>query len=77
MINWYSTIDDGVFQILKSIDNEKYETICECKNVSLYEYGKIDFDKAYFKVKQITADGRTAETAVIVVSREDGELRKR
>ena len=74
MINWYSTIDDGVFQILKSIDNEKYETICECENVLLYEYGKIDFDKAYFKVKQITADGRTAETAVIVVSREDGEL---
>ncbi|MBQ8411776.1 MAG: hypothetical protein IJX15_08635, partial [Ruminiclostridium sp.] len=74
-INWYSTIEDGKFEVLKSLDNETFEVIEELENEKSYKYGEIDFEKAYFKIRQTLSDGRTAESAAVAVVYENGEFK--
>ncbi len=74
-INWYSTIEDGKFEVLKSLDNETFEVIEELENEKSYKYGEIDFEKAYFKIRQTLSDGRTAESAAVAVVYENAEFK--
>ena len=72
-LNWYSTVEEGKFQVLKSSDNETFEVIAELEDVLSYEYGASDFEKVYFKITQLAPDSRYTESAVIVVEYENGE----
>ncbi|MBQ8612857.1 MAG: cellulose binding domain-containing protein, partial [Ruminiclostridium sp.] len=72
-INWYSTVEEGKFKVLKSSDNESFGVIAELEDVLSYEYGVADFEKAYFKVTQLAPDSRYTESAVIAVEYENGE----
>ena len=72
-INWYSTVEEGKFQVLKSTDNECFEVIAELEDALSYEYGAADFEKVYFKITQLAPDSRYAESAVIAVEYENGE----
>lgn len=73
-IYWYTTMESGTFEILESFDNETYISSATIKDEFTYIYPiNEDFEKRYFKIKQILENGETAESpAFFVVKNENG-----
>lgn len=68
-IFWNTTVQNGTFEILESDDNVKYNKITETSDYVFYSYIiSEDFSEKYFIVRQITDDGRRAESDPILVS---------
>ncbi|MFT3951720.1 MAG: cellulose binding domain-containing protein [Oscillospiraceae bacterium] len=73
-IYWQSTIEKGQFDLFTSPDNTAYACIATVTDAADYDYTMPD-DTAclYFKIRQTSEDGRTAESPVFFLKQsEDG-----
>lgn len=71
-IEWYTNVQNGSFELMESYNNEDYITTSFLMNTDSYTYPiSQDFDTRYFKVKQTSEDGRTAESVPFVVNRSE------
>lgn len=73
-IEWFTNVENGSFELMESYSNDDYITTAVLNDTYSYTYPiGDDFDTRYFKVKQTTEDGRTAESAPFIVTKsEDG-----
>ena len=56
IINWYSTIETGTFEVLVSEDDDNYKSVTSLVDLYTYTY-KIEnqIEKIYIKIKQTTS----------------------
>ena len=65
---WSTNHENGTFEVMQSVDGNDFVNAITLDNEYSYSYPIVaEFDKLYFKVKQTTADGLTAESPVICV----------
>lgn len=62
-IFWYTTIENGRFELLESYNNKDFITTVILEDEYSYTYPiTTEFDKRYFKIIQTTNDDQTAES---------------
>lgn len=73
-IFWYTTIENGRFELLESYNNKDFITTVILEDEYSYTYPiTTEFDKRYFKIIQTTNDDQTAESPVFYVEKnQDG-----
>ena len=65
---WSTNHENGTFEVMQSVDGYDFVNAVTLENEYSYSYPIVaEFDKLYFKVKQTTTDGLTAESPVICV----------
>lgn len=73
-IFWYTTIENGRFELLESYNNKDFITTVILEDEYSYTYPiTTEFHKRYFKIIQTTNDDQTAESPVFYVEKnQDG-----
>ncbi len=68
VISWATNVDNGTFEVLYSQDNIEYTQAASISGERSYTYSLGEtYGTVYFKVRQTTEGGQTAETSVVSV----------